>query len=380
VKDGGWTITAGGGVSTKAAFNLLGGSVEYDIDFTGTNVGVNANLYTISPTFSGGSSSSFNKNADYCDGQGSGSSWCVEIDWIETNGNCGGATTLHTRSGTGNNGCTAWGCSYTAGYNGKTNFHMKVSYALDGSITVVRDGVTISYSSSYSPVPQTIDTTALSQAYSTKGAVIYSSQWQGWVPMDTCGSWKDLTSSTFTLSNLVINGAVVQGPTPNKCTSSPVSPVAPVPAPVVPVPAPVAPVPAPKVPVAPVPAPTTPPVSSSITCALPGSSNSAWYMEVTTVTGATVTITCSSGTGTTCQVANWNSAYRQCWPQNCQNPTPHCSLTGARLAEEDQTTSTDSATLPGWGIALIVLGAVLVALVAITLAVYLMPGKPAERV
>jgi len=267
---------------------------------------------------------------------------------------------------------------------------MKVSYSTDGSVTVVRDGTTISYSSSYSPVPQSVDTTALSQAYSTKGAVIYSSQWQGWVPMDTCGSWKDLTSSTFTLSNLVINGAVVQGPTPNKCSSSPVSPVpvAIVPAPKAPTTSPVAPKAPTTPPVAPK-APTTSPVASkapttspvaSSTCALAGSSNSAWYVEVKTVTGATVTITCSSGTGTTCQVASWDPAYRQCWPQNCQNPTPRCSLSGARLAEEDQTTSTDSATLPGWGIALIVIGAVLVALVAITLAVYLTRGKTGERV
>ena len=49
--DGGWLIHGGGGVATKAAFNLNNGSVEYDVDFSRTNVGVNANIYTISPKF-----------------------------------------------------------------------------------------------------------------------------------------------------------------------------------------------------------------------------------------------------------------------------------------------------------------------------------------
>ena len=48
--NGGWSITGGGAAATKASFNLLGGSVEYDIDLSHANTGVNANIYTISPT------------------------------------------------------------------------------------------------------------------------------------------------------------------------------------------------------------------------------------------------------------------------------------------------------------------------------------------
>jgi hypothetical protein len=91
--NGGWSIHGGGAAATKASFNLLGGSVEWDIDFSQTNIGVNGNIYTISPT--GISSSGFEPH-NYCDGsKPAGSEWCVEVDWIESNGHCGGQTTLH---------------------------------------------------------------------------------------------------------------------------------------------------------------------------------------------------------------------------------------------------------------------------------------------
>jgi len=61
----GWSIAGGGGVATKAAYNLLGGSVEFDIDLSGTKVGVNGNIYTVSP--SGIGSGGFNQG-QYCDG------------------------------------------------------------------------------------------------------------------------------------------------------------------------------------------------------------------------------------------------------------------------------------------------------------------------
>merc|ERR1712139_229493 len=44
----------------------------------------------------------------------------------------------------------------------------------------------------------------------SKGAVIYSSQWQGWVPGD-CGS------STYAVKNLKITGKVIAGPEPRRC-------------------------------------------------------------------------------------------------------------------------------------------------------------------
>jgi hypothetical protein len=49
----------------------------------------------------------------------------------------------------------------------------------------------------------------------SKGAVIYSSQWQGWVP-GGCGEG-DLGSSRYTVTNLKITGKVIAGPEPRRC-------------------------------------------------------------------------------------------------------------------------------------------------------------------
>jgi len=51
-----------------------------------------------------------------------------------------------------------------------------------------------------------------------RGAVLYSSEWVGWVPVSDCPSTEeDLYGSSFTVSNLVISGSVVQGPEPTVC-------------------------------------------------------------------------------------------------------------------------------------------------------------------
>lgn len=209
--DQGWTINGGAGVATKAAFNLLGGYVEYDINFSSVHTGVNANIYTISPSTGG---NAFSQN-NYCDGAKTGASWCVEADWIESNGNCGGATTLHTVQG-GGGGCNAGGCQTSYYYDYKPSFHMKVSYTSEGVWTTVHDGKTIT-GSNLSPSPQSSDWATLKDQYSKKGAVIYSSQWTGWVPLSSCGTYGDLGSSSFTVSNLKIYGSVVQGPAPRTC-------------------------------------------------------------------------------------------------------------------------------------------------------------------
>jgi len=209
----GWEIHGNGGVATKAAYNLLGGSVEFDIDFSGVHTGVNANIYTISPTID----SSGYAGDKYCDGAKTDNDWCLEVDWIESNGNCGGATTLHTIKGPGSNGCTSWGCRASYHYNGKSSFHIRIEYGVDGTWTTIRDGQTIG-SGSLSPQPNSGDWSIVRDAYASKGAVIYSSEWQGWVPVQDCGTSGDLSSSHFQVSNLLIEGSVVQGPTPSKCS------------------------------------------------------------------------------------------------------------------------------------------------------------------
>merc|ERR1711881_478220 len=69
------------------------------------------------------------------------------------------------------------------------------------------------------------------------GAVIYSSQWTGWVP-GSCGGDGNLDASSFSVSNLRITGTVVQGPEPRKCSPAPTPPTPSPPSPLPPKPTP----------------------------------------------------------------------------------------------------------------------------------------------
>merc|ERR1712241_940186 len=62
------------------------------------------------------------------------------------------------------------------------------------------------------------------------GAVLYSSQWTGWVP-GSCGGDGNLGASTFSVSNLKIEGKVVQGSEPRRCATAAPTPAPPVPTP-----------------------------------------------------------------------------------------------------------------------------------------------------
>jgi len=266
LEDQGWTINGGGGVASKTAFNLNNGYIEFDVDVSNVDNGVNANLYSISPaSFTNGQY--FNKTLDYCDGAASGSDWCMEADWVESNGHCGGATTLHTIEGGGSNGCTAWGCRVEYHYNGKPSYHMKVEYDVDGQWTVTKDGNVLS---GFSPPVDGQAKDYVKSMHESRGAVLYSSQWTGWVPVSDCGGSYDLYGSVFKLSNIVVSGTIVKGPTPNKCGSPCPSGPTPAPGPL-PTPSPVpAPTPSP-VPL-PVPAPVPSPVPTAGTCCWGGSS------------------------------------------------------------------------------------------------------------
>lgn len=214
--DQGWTIVGGGGAATKSAFNLNGGFVEFDLDVSNVDGGVNANLYTVSPeSFT---LDHFNKTLDYCDGAASGSDWCMEMDWIEANGHCAAATTVHTKEGPGDDGCTAWGCRTTYHFEGKAKFHMKIAYDQNGQWTVSKDGKAFT---EYYPVPDESTWDFVRSMHESRGAVIYGSEWTGWVPVDDCGTTPgDLYGSNYSISNLVISGSVVKGPEPTKCSPS----------------------------------------------------------------------------------------------------------------------------------------------------------------
>lgn len=208
----GWTVHGNGGVATKAAFNLNGGTVEFDIDFGNVDTGVNANIYTISPQFSG---SEYN-DGDHCDGAENDLPWCLEVDWTESNGHCGGATTLHTKPGEGDDGCTAWGCRVNYHFNGVSQYHMKIQYGSDGSWQTYMNGNLLN---DWNIQPGGDAWNVIKSAHESTGAVIYSSEWTGWVPVDDCGtSPGDLGGSSFSVSNLVVEGSVVQGPEPTRCS------------------------------------------------------------------------------------------------------------------------------------------------------------------
>jgi len=69
--------------------------------------------------------------------------------------------------------------------------------------------------------PSGWDWSIIKANYETKGALIYSSEWVGWVPVDDCGKGPgNLGASHYKVSNLQISGSVVQGPTPRSCGGS----------------------------------------------------------------------------------------------------------------------------------------------------------------
>merc|ERR1712146_551670 len=105
-----------------------------------------------------------------------------------------------------------------ATHNGRTSFHMRIEYGADGSWTTIRDGQVIN-SGSLSPSPGGFDWGVIKSSYENKGAVIYSSEWSGWVPVEDCGTSGNLPGSHFSVSNLRIKGSIVQGPTPRACGS-----------------------------------------------------------------------------------------------------------------------------------------------------------------
>jgi len=210
LNDNGWHVQGGARVSSKASYNLAGGFIEFDMDLTGAHGNVNNNFYLTFPR----------DGHSYCDSGGSCTSCCAEMDITENNGNCFQATTWHSdRSGGDHDGK-----AQTGGLSPQV--HIKASWNSDGSSLGVDIGGNHHSGEGFQDV------------MSQYGAVIYSSQWTGWVP-GSCGGDGNLGASSFSVSNLRITGTVVQGPEPRKCSPAPT----PTPSPVPPTPSPPAPVP-----------------------------------------------------------------------------------------------------------------------------------------
>lgn len=187
----GWRIQGGARVSSKASYNLAGGFIEWDMDLSGAHGNVNNNVYLTFPA--GGS------GAPYCDsGFSCGGSCCAEMDLTENNGNCFQATTWHSDRGGGDHG----GQAQTGGLG--SSVHFKASWNSDGSSLGVQVGGNYHSGEGFQDV------------MAQHGAVIYSSQWTGWVP-GSCGGDGNLDASAVAVKNLRIQGSVVQGPEPTKC-------------------------------------------------------------------------------------------------------------------------------------------------------------------
>lgn len=268
VVDGGWTIaqgtgeTSGGRVSTKGSFDLLGGYVEFDMDISKTIIGTNTNVYGIFPLpmpAADGSNSFFVSN--YCDGQVSDTYyWCPEMDILENNGPVAWASTYHTQAHvTGSvHDANSWGCDpsgcaadrlytppscYESSCDGGNRtvidsaqpYKVRAEFSQDlgamtvtlsqGSESVVIAGADFQNTAGYPPMGP--DFAVMKEYMQSRGMVLESSQWVGWVPMnETCPSFNPTgDGSTFSVSNLKFKGRLVAG-TASKCKCGKEAPVA----------------------------------------------------------------------------------------------------------------------------------------------------------
>lgn len=210
--DDGWSIQGWLRVSSKASFDFSGGGATWSMDLSGAHGGVNNNLYV---TYPGGSGNPGIGN--YCDsGGGAGIRGCAEMDWTENNGGCFQATTWHDDAGGGDHG----GYGGTGGIG--SHIDCSTSYNGDGSHVDIQIG------------GNHYDGNGHQGEMTSKGAVIYSSQWTGWVPGDCGGGDRD--SSVYKVKNLKITAKVVSGPEPRRCHPLPPSPPPPTPSPPTPSP------------------------------------------------------------------------------------------------------------------------------------------------
>merc|ERR1712232_1305393 len=203
----GWTIRGQRRVSSKASFNMAGGGyIEWDMDLSGAHGNVNNNFYLTYPSQPNCGISC------YCDSGGSAPG-CAEMDLTENNGNCWQSTTWHPNPSGSDHG----GEAQEGGLAPQT--HFKAEWDASGDNLNVHVG-----GSNHGGQ-------GLKDLMAQHGGVIYSPQWQGWVPGGNRCGYGDLSSSMYTVKNLKIRGAVVQGPTPRLCNPpkppSPPSPPSP---------------------------------------------------------------------------------------------------------------------------------------------------------
>jgi len=229
-QDGGWVQTGDARVSSKTSFNLLGGYVEFDMDTSRATPGTNTNIYTVSMTGDNCGEQC------YCDIQDNGSPVCMELDILENNGNCAFSSTWHTVPGFNGGGCDAGGCAHDGSLPGG-QFHVKSSWAENGDWLTYMNDQPLYVNNYEKDLLDDRQRQIVKDTMNQNGAAIESSQWQGWVPGDSCPGGGDLGSSMFSISNLRIMGRVHHGPEPTRCEPAP-APTPPAPTPPAPTPTP----------------------------------------------------------------------------------------------------------------------------------------------
>jgi len=201
----GFTMTGSGGVHGKHAFNLLGGYVQFEIDTSGAQGGVNNNFYTSSPDKS--------YFPSYCDIQPNSSPQCMEMDIVENNGNCLSQTTWHTWPNQ-NGDCDEGGCWAQQYASGKRT--MKAEFSSDGWMVTTINGQRLWVTN---PTPSNNAKAYIAQQMAALGAQFHSTQWVGWVPSGNCPGGGNVDGSTFSVSNVIVSGTIVQGSGATVCTS-----------------------------------------------------------------------------------------------------------------------------------------------------------------
>lgn len=205
--DNGYTMKGSGGLHGKTAFNLLGGFVQFDMDTSGAQGGVNNNFYTTSP-WKG-------LFPNYCDIQANGSPQCMEMDIVENNGNCISQVTWHTWPNH-NGDCDEGGCWGKQYASGKRT--MRAEFSSDGWMTTKINGGVVQINN-----PRPSDNAKQYVAKTTRevGLQFQSSQWVGWVPGGNCPGGNNLDGSSFSVTNIIVSGTIVQGQTPTRCADLP---------------------------------------------------------------------------------------------------------------------------------------------------------------
>jgi len=205
-ENNGWTLQGYGRVRGKTSFNLLGGMISFKMHIEGVQPAVNTNFYTVSPRID--DPSVFDS---YCDIQEGSWESCMELDIVENNGNCKAQTTVHTVPLWGNPDCDRGGCAVQGNLWSGT-FDVVAHWAEDGTMTVTMND------NHFNPPMTWKAKEILRDTMKTRGALLVSSQWTGWVPCDNCcPGGGNLAASTFAISDVEIQGRYVHGAEPTEC-------------------------------------------------------------------------------------------------------------------------------------------------------------------